>query len=408
VKDTLHWIAGDHGPNNLNFVVIDSIKIREDNFIDIYCHRGLKNLQNFIAHAGIFKSEDIMMGRDHLNKLPPTTGVYYLYYKSNEKVILKKNLFHRDYKKNEKAPDVVELIVEPNHDKQFSKLLKDELDFVQHLALDIYQKGVSLKKYQIIEGESDTVIYLLLNGNSPEISSVTPKNNNQIINNPLQDQRVRRAIAHAIDTKSFIKETVFSKAIPLILPDLRSVHGYPAEPECYKFDLELSRGFMRDAGHEDGFRMNLYSYQGKFSTPLAIFIQNSLREINIDVRVSFVSFQDLSHLGTDVPASIHAAGGRGRRSLISSMMYFYHSDPSTNTRNLYRNHNQKINDLIDELDKMYEFDPNFTVLKEELIQEIIDQAYVIPFMNPLDIFILCKKFTYTPTTQFYFTNFSKR
>ena len=395
-----------------NTTFIDSIILQDDNIIDIYYQRRTDEILGLMQSIGIMKTEYLERDEEYINNSDfATSGVYYIFSKNAEKIILKKNTHHRNYQENKDAPDIVELLLQPDLERQYQKLKDDIVDFVQYLPIDKYSEVFTNSKYRIIEKESNIVVYMMLNATGPasnalklhssESSDPTPLQKE----NPLKNKKVRQALAHAIDIKSFIKNTLYSEANCLVVPALRNVEGYPTDRECYEYNLELSKLLLEEAGVPDGFELNIQAVEGKYSKPLADFVKESLKNINIDVNIDLVELRSLTAFDPDQAASIHALifNQNSIESGLKTRFFFNPKDPYRFNR--FHNFNPRINELIDILEATDEYDESRPKLQKELTDIIYDETFVIPFINPFDLFLLSKKFTYKESNDFRFTDF---
>jgi peptide/nickel transport system substrate-binding protein len=112
---------------------------------------------------------------------------------------------------------------------------------------------------------------------------------------PFDDERVRQAIAHAID-KDLIVSLVFfgltERADGPVPPTLWAYN--PAVEEVYSYDPERARELLAEAGYGDGFSTSL-QFSGRWQEPsYTQVVQNMLAEIG--VRVELVQREWGSHL----------------------------------------------------------------------------------------------------------------
>jgi len=412
VRDTFLWMLGIPTSVLYNVSIIDSIIINDAQTLDFYSTNSPQVLVRLLSMVGILKSEAISKGVEYLNEHPVSTGVYHIHSKDHQVIVLKKNKYHKMYAKNKTAPDIVELILEPDLEKLYELLLAKKIDFIQHLPLNFYNDVFSEQKYQIIEKESDTLILLMLNAASERLSTIRIRQNDKAhvstdTLNPLQDIRVRQAIAHVIDIDHFIETEVNSKAYSLVLPMLRHVPGYPINIPWYEYDLEHSRSLMREAGFSEGFEMDIHIIEGKFSTPLAYYIRDCLNKINIDVNVIVQDFSTFLIVDTGNAASIRAFISRGSDTFRSMVMgRFFYNPRMQNTGNFYQNYSPRINEALSQFVPTEDYDAKFYAQCEELSRIIMDEAFIISLLNPFDIYLLTKKFVYQPSSnQINFTDF---
>lgn len=105
---------------------------------------------------------------------------------------------------------------------------------------------------------------------------------------PLDDIRVRQAIAHAIDRSEF--QALVGKSItkPLTKPVPSGFLGQADEVPMYDFDPAKSRALLKEAGYADGFTLKVPSTQiASLKLPFEL-IMEQLRRVGIKLQVDFV------------------------------------------------------------------------------------------------------------------------
>jgi len=110
---------------------------------------------------------------------------------------------------------------------------------------------------------------------------------------PYDDPRVRKAISFAIDREAVSKAAYFGYGAPL--------YGPPTLPDspffnkdldnAFKLDVEAAKKLLAEAGHPNGFAMELVCLQGfDIYTTTCQVLQANLQKIGITVRLRLVEF----------------------------------------------------------------------------------------------------------------------
>jgi len=76
---------------------------------------------------------------------------------------------------------------------------------------------------------------------------------------PFDDERVRRALAHAIDRDAIIDQVLLGRATKIdgiLSPD---AFGKNESLSSHDFDMDTARSLMREAGYAEGFRVRLHT-----------------------------------------------------------------------------------------------------------------------------------------------------
>lgn len=113
---------------------------------------------------------------------------------------------------------------------------------------------------------------------------------------PLDDPRVRQAIAYAIDREAISKAAFFGHGAPL--------YGPPTPPDSPFFNKELANTFSHDpakarallkqAGVPDGQELELLVYQGlAIYTSTAQIVQANLKDVGLNVRIKLVEWANV-------------------------------------------------------------------------------------------------------------------
>ncbi len=378
-------------------VKVDSIIIKNEYMLYIY-HPNSPFIVSLFNIAPMY-SEDILSRFDdrYLAENPLGTGKYFLFSSSPDLIVLKKNKYHPKYKQNKKSPDTIEIYYEPSITNQYNMLKNNQVDFMFNIPAEKYPELINNKRFQIIEKLSNVVMYMMFDvnsENSPEISLYSHSE----ISNPLSDKRVRLAMAHAIDTQAFIDKQLNSKALRLSLPLLCNLRGYQTDLPYINKDIAKAKQLLHEAGFAEGFAIRLRSIQKKFSGDyeLAIFIKNSLKEINIDVEIDFYHSDEFYKSLDDKPASVFLTGYTTKaRSITSSVRSLYFSENNTRSpQNRMNYHISEVNNLYKETLKISDYDFRHNELLREISLILYDKFYILPFYQPFDLIGLNNKFAW--------------
>ncbi len=112
---------------------------------------------------------------------------------------------------------------------------------------------------------------------------------------PWHDIRVRQAVTHAINRQDIIDKVYGGEAeVAGVIPTGYGEWPIPVDQlrdNYLKFDLELARQLMEEAGYADGFSVELQSIATpRDYTQAAEVVREHLKEINIDVTVQPLEF----------------------------------------------------------------------------------------------------------------------
>ncbi len=147
-----------------------------------------------------------------------------------------------------------------------------QTDWIWKFGSDQFGNLASLPGRTAVHGPSMRIAYLSL-----DAAGRTGKGN------PLTNAKVRRAIAHAINTESIAKNLVQGGSQPVVTP------CYPGQFGCdedaavrYAYDPKKAKLLLAEAGFPHGFSTTMTSY---LTPSWVAAVQNDLRVIGIDVHV---------------------------------------------------------------------------------------------------------------------------
>jgi ABC-type transport system substrate-binding protein/methyl-accepting chemotaxis protein len=149
---------------------------------------------------------------------------------------------------------------------------------------------------------------------------------------PFNDVRVRRAVAHAIDRERLVNEAYGGMAVPAAGPIPPGLMGYEPDYKGLEYDPERARKLLREAGHGRGLKVELWRSVPEQSASEAagriICEQLGAVGINCDLRV--VDIEDLVK-----------AAREGRARLAELRWYADYADPDNFTYMLFHSANRQ-------------------------------------------------------------------
>ncbi|WP_342431171.1 ABC transporter substrate-binding protein [Neobacillus sp. FSL H8-0543] len=253
--------------------IIKEVQTPDDYTVVFQLHRPdpsfLPRLLGDDSAGAIVKKEAIEeAGKDSMVK-PVGTGPFMLKeYKLNEKVALEKN---KDFFRGEPKLDGIEFITMADQNSVDIAMEKGEIHLATGNADKLWVEKTEKKDFTI--DYPDPPLNWLLHLDS------TIK--------PLDDIRVRKAIAHAIDMEKFVKEVYTSKVATLASGPLASNMEGHADLGNYKYDPELSKKLLKEAGYPDGLELppNFVNTRSSYLNQMT-FIQEQLRQVGIKMELT--------------------------------------------------------------------------------------------------------------------------
>jgi peptide/nickel transport system substrate-binding protein len=259
-----------------------------------------------------------------LDSTPVGTGPYTLKtWERNSQVVLDSR---PDYFRGAaKIPSVTFRTIADNS-ARLAGLSSGDIDLVTNLAPDSVPE---------VEGAGSAVVK-----QSPSARVATIWLNTRI-EGPLQNRDVRLAMNHAVDMDTIIQTVMggYGSRVATFTPEY--FVGYDEANKPLKYDPELAKKLLADAGYADGFSMEMMVPAGRypFAEQVSQAIQSNLAEVGIDVKLNIVEFgvfADATNSG-NVPESYYAAYGNSTFNPIAEYLlaartgtsgYSLYSDPS--------------------------------------------------------------------------------
>ncbi|MEJ2211598.1 MAG: ABC transporter substrate-binding protein [Anaerolineae bacterium] len=276
---------------------------------------------------GILSQEEVeKWGGDYLVH-PSGTGPFKLKeWVRGEKLVLEANA---DYYEGPPALDMVEIIIIEDEATGILKFENGELDLYNVPSADLDRLMADPKwKDQIVSVPALDTYYFQLNNFSP----------------PLDDVRVRKAIAHAIDRQAILDTIIKTGALAYtVLPP--GMPCYNPDIAHYDYDPDMARELLKEAGYEDGFTMKVLQ---RSQSDVVYAIVAQLAEVGITLEQEMVersAFWDIVYKGqTD---SYYLSWWADFGDPHNFFYYIWRSEPETEeSKNMYVN--PKVDELIDQ------------------------------------------------------------
>ncbi|MDB5511082.1 MAG: transporter substrate-binding protein [Enterovirga sp.] len=190
--------------------------------------------------------------------------------------------YFRDSPKGQPAIGKIEIRFIPDGQTRMAEVMSNGLDFIMSVAKDQADQMGAVPFLQVVSGETMRIAFMQIN-RLPETPTA-----------PLQDVRVRRAINHAIDRDTMVKQIVGtgSRVINTIC--------FPAQFGCtdegatrYPYDPAKAKALLAEAGFPNGFEVDIVAYRERQQTEAII---NYLRAVGIKANLRFLQYAAMREL----------------------------------------------------------------------------------------------------------------
>ena len=263
-----------------------------------------------------------------------------------------------DYQGGDRNFETVTFRVLPESGARMAELETGGID----IATDVDSSNASRvsegEDTELVENESVRLNYLGMN----------------VEKEPFDDVRVRQAIAHAIDKEEIIEGVYDGNGVPAEGPLAPDVWGYNEDLEGRSFDLDQARELLDETDVADGFSTTIWISEDQEIRDIALFIQERLGELNIDVEIEqfeWGAYLDILGSG-DQDMFIH-----GWTTVTGDADYglyaLFHTDSIDASGNRTWYSNSELDDLLDEgrtePDEDVRYDA-YTEAQEILVDEV--------------------------------------
>jgi peptide/nickel transport system substrate-binding protein len=156
------------------------------------------------------------------------------------------------------------------------------------------------------------MMQLNMNGTA-EGSNMWDRQGNPLPRNPLQDVRVRRAIAMAIDENAIVQRIMRGSAVAVGTAAVPGVNGYQRDLDVrLPYDVAGARRLLAEAGFPDGFKIQLDCPTDRYVNTEAICraIATMLSQVNIEVVPNLQPWSAFVPPLTRLESSFHLIGER--------------------------------------------------------------------------------------------------
>lgn len=207
--------------------------------------------------------------------------------------------------------------------------------------------------------------------------------------NPMQNLKVRQAIAHAIDRKAIAHDLVGPGAQVLKSMCYPSQFGCTEDVPQYNYDPALAKKLLAEAGYPNGFDQVIYAYRDR---PYTEAVMNYLRAVGIRTKLRFLQWKALRPLidkGQVAMAQL-TWGSQGMMDASASVSNYFEFSPDDYARD------KQVRDWLVAADHTTDPEARKTLYKKALTR-IADQAYFIPLFTYARIYAFDSSLDYPVT-----------
>jgi peptide/nickel transport system substrate-binding protein len=252
---------------------IDKVEIINPYAIRIKTKKPYPLLMHDLAAIGILSKDYIEKEGYEAN--PIGTGPYkFISWEKGKEIVLER--FEDYYGKKPIAKKVIYKII-PEEEKRIEALTKGELDFATQMTLAGLEKIEKAPGIKPAVTQSIGITFLAIDQREKTPGIKLEKS-------PLSDQRVRKAIAYAIDKEKIVKEVFKGRATIVNQVAVPIAFGYNPDVKGYPYDPKKAKELLAEAGYPDGFEVELLSPDDERAR-VSEMIGKQLSEVGIKTNV---------------------------------------------------------------------------------------------------------------------------
>lgn len=107
---------------------------------------------------------------------------------------------------------------------------------------------------------------------------------------PFDDVRVRKAISMMVNKEEIIEGVYEGFGVPAKGPLAPGIFGFNDDANPISYNPEEAKKLLEEAGYGDGFKTSIWTNDNPQRIDMAILLQASLKELNIDVEIEQMEF----------------------------------------------------------------------------------------------------------------------
>lgn len=221
------------------------------------------------------------VGPAGMNAKPVGTGPFKVTaYIPGKSITLERNAnYFKDSPKGAPKIGKIEVRFIPDRQTQMAEALAGGADLIMHVPKDQAEQAAKVPHLQVVSGETMRIAFMQLNTLD---GAPTPQ---------LKDVRVRKAIIHAIDRESIVKNIVGAGSRVL------NTQCFPTQFGCtdegaprYAYDPALSKKLLAEAGFPNGFDTEIFAYRERNQTEAVI---SYLQAVGIRAKLNFSQYASM-------------------------------------------------------------------------------------------------------------------
>ncbi|KWW21869.1 MULTISPECIES: glutathione ABC transporter substrate-binding protein [Bacillaceae] len=348
-------------PRAVVFEMVKEVKAVDEYTVQFILKEPFSPLLSILANheGGIISPKTIEKYGKKIIQEPNGTGPFVFdSWSPGQEITLVKN---KDYWGNEPKVDKVIFKVVPEDSTRISMIETGEAQIAEPLPIAVMDQVESSAAMDVYRSEGYGTEYLGFN----------------VKNEPFNDVRVRKAIAHAIEMDSIIKGVFNNVGVKANSLMGSKVFGYNASLEAYDYNLKEAKKLMAEAGYSKGLDATILTMDSKERVNLAEVLQSQLKGIGIHLKVQVMEYGSFVEQVNKGQSEMFIISWRNATGDADYNQYnLFHTNSQGAAGNTFFYSNQKVDDLIDAARKEKEEQKRKELYAEAQEIEMADTPYI--------------------------------
>ncbi|GGB12021.1 ABC transporter substrate-binding protein [Brucella endophytica] len=304
------------------------------------------------------------VGPSGMNTKPVGTGPFRVTeYDVGKSITLEKNPdYFADSPKKQGPIEKIVIRFIPDRQTQMAEVLSDGVDFIMHVPKDQAEQLETMPSLQVVSGETMRIAFMQMNSQDGTPSEA------------LKDERVRKAIIHAIDRETLVKEIVGAGSRVLTTICFPAQFGCTDEgAPAYEYDPEKAKALLAEAGFANGLDLDLVAYRERNQTEAII---GYLKAVGINANLQFLQYAAMRDLirSNKVMLTHQTWGSFSVNDVSASTPVYFGFEKDDITRD------PEVRDFLKKGDKTISPDGRKAAYRDAL-KLIAERAYAVPLYS---------------------------
>lgn len=348
-------------PRAVVFDMVKEVKAVDEFTVQFIMKEPFSPLLSILANheGGIISPKTIEKYGKKIIQEPNGTGPFaFDSWSPGQEITLTKN---DSYWGDEPKVDKVIFKVVPEDSTRISMIETGEAHIAEPLPVAVMDQVESSPAMDVYSSEGYGTEYLGFNVN----------------NEPFNDERVRKAIAHAIEMDSIIKGVFNNVGVKANSLMGSKVFGYNEDLEAYDYNLKEAKKLMAEAGYSKGLDATILTMDSKERVNLAEVLQSQLKGIGINLKVQVMEYGSFVEQVNKGQSEMFIISWRNATGDADYNQYnLFHTESQGAAGNTFFYSNQKVDRLIDAARKEKEEGKRKELYAEAQEIEMADTPYI--------------------------------